>query len=133
MNDLTQSPSLALQELSAAYGIEAAYDDIWQRRHTVSSQTQAALLAAMGVDARDDDARRRALVTHRQRAWARWLEPVQVVPQDSVPITLVLTLEAHIAGEFDWRLLTETGEELHGRAVLESLAIAARAQVAGHA
>src|SRR4029453_1380549 len=95
----------AVQELARLYGVAAAYDDYRAQPREVSLQSQAAILAAIGVDAVDEHAA--AAVTdpaaaggihqHQTVRWTRLLPPVVVVESGQplvVPVSVPLDLDA---------------------------------------
>ena len=72
-------PTPALVDLAVAYGVATEYWD-WQGRHVVvPSETVAAVLAALGVDASDPDRAELALAEHRLDRWRRTLPPTLVM------------------------------------------------------
>jgi 4-alpha-glucanotransferase len=68
-----------LRALAAAAGILPAYVDMGGTTRETSHDTTVRLLAAMGVDAADDTAARRALDELREREAASPLEPARVI------------------------------------------------------
>ena len=73
--------SADLVELAGAYGIASDYWD-WRGQHVaVSEHTLTAVLAALGVDAASDVARRDALERRRTERWRRTLPPYVVATQ----------------------------------------------------
>ncbi len=69
----------AVQELARLYGVADAYVDYRAQPREVSLQSQAAILAAIGVDAADEQAAAAAIHQHETVRWMRLLPPVVVV------------------------------------------------------
>lgn len=69
-----------LDRLAALAGIEPEYCDIWGRKHTTSSETKKAILAAMGVEVSDA-----ALQNRLNAEWLRLIEPSMVVSVNAQP------------------------------------------------
>jgi 4-alpha-glucanotransferase len=69
MGDMTElAPSLV--ELARRFGIATGYED-WTGRHVrVSEATLVAVLAALGISARTEQERNRALIAHLRSYWA---------------------------------------------------------------
>ncbi|PLW82583.1 malto-oligosyltrehalose synthase [Kineobactrum sediminis] len=104
-----------LERLGRRYGITSEYSDIWGQRHSTSTQTQRALLAAMGVPTATDDALVAALDALETSDLQRLLPAVRVVRDDesSFPINIgVPGKNAH--HRFHWRLFYEDGAEEDG-------------------
>jgi 4-alpha-glucanotransferase len=80
----TTAPSPALVELARVHGVATEYWS-WQGEHVlVSAATIVAVLAALGVDAGDDDRAAKRLAEHRDSEWRRVL-PQTVVTRVGVP------------------------------------------------
>jgi (1->4)-alpha-D-glucan 1-alpha-D-glucosylmutase len=104
-----------LDRLCQLCGIELDYYDIWGRRHYISTDTKLALLASVGISARDDAALHTALTERETRPWRRVLPAAQVVSESHSPITVTLTLPVERAREtLSWMLRPEHGEGVGG-------------------
>ncbi len=94
----------AVQELARLYGIADAYVDYRAQPREVSLQSQAAILAAIGVDAADEQAAAAAIHQHETVRWTRLLPPVVVVESGEpliVPVSMPLELDATW---LEWRI-----------------------------
>jgi hypothetical protein len=69
----------AVQELARLYGVADAYVDYRAQPREVSLRSQAAILAAIGIDAADEQAAAAAIHRHETVRWMRLLPPVVVV------------------------------------------------------
>ena len=77
----------ALGELAAAYGVDTVFED-WQGVHrSVDAGTVVAVLAALGVDAADDERVQRALDTSRDLPW-RAVLPSYLVARSGSTVTV---------------------------------------------
>ena len=74
----------AVQELARLYGVAAAYLDYREQPREVSLQSQAAILAAIGVDAADEQAAAAAIHQHQTVRWTRLVPPVVVVERGEI-------------------------------------------------
>ena len=63
----------AVQELARLYGVADAYVDYRAQPREVSLQSQAAILAAIGVDAADEQAAAAAIHQHETVRWTKLL------------------------------------------------------------
>lgn len=106
-------PTPALTELAHALNIATEFWD-WQGRHTlVRTKTIRAVLAALEIDARDDEAVGRSLHSVRERAWRRILPPTVVAREGqrgsfSVHVAHGTLVEAWAELETgEWRMLPQ--------------------------
>jgi 4-alpha-glucanotransferase len=100
-----------LRELASAYGVATDYWD-WQGRHdAVATETMVAVLAALDVDAADEDAARQALADRDLVAWRRMLPPVLVTREGWRP-----TVDVHVPDGWPVEVWVEleTGERRGG-------------------
>jgi (1->4)-alpha-D-glucan 1-alpha-D-glucosylmutase len=123
--DETPEPGVTpLQTLCEHLGLAPRYDDFWQRPQQLSDATLRTLLAAVGIDARDDEQARAALQRLKDEAAAQALPPMHVVDQTQPqPLALPFDWPAQVR----WSLLCETGERFEGRADGDSPAPVPRA------
>jgi 4-alpha-glucanotransferase len=107
---VSDSPRTALRELSRAFGILPAYDDIAGVRRTTSDATREALLAAMGIDASTDAAAAEALDRTETERARRMIGPSTVLAAGESALRIVLP--AGVRGHVTWRtdLITEDGD-----------------------
>ena len=99
----------AVHELARLYGVADAYVDYRAQPREVSLQSQAAILAAIGVDAADEQAAAAAIHQHETVRWTRLLPPVVVVEIGQplvVPVSVPLDLDATWV---EWRIRCEDG------------------------
>ena len=104
----------AVQELARLYGVADAYVDYRAQPREVSLQSQAAILAAIGVDAADEQAAAAAIHQHETVRWTRLLPPVVVVEIGEplvVPVSVPLELDATW---LEWRITLEDGKRRKG-------------------
>jgi len=87
-----------LDRAAAVYGIEPEYWDIWGRHHVTSAAAKQALLAGMGIAARDAGELNRSLAEIARRQWQRLLPP-SIVAGESDFIELPLNVPADSLGE----------------------------------
>lgn len=122
----------ALEQLAAGYGIVPDYHDIWGQRRHVSSATQRALLAAMGIASATDDELRRSINELETREWRRPLPPVMVVRRNGDAIEIPVSVPASLARRrYAWRLLREDGSAQTGELCPAELAVIAETKVSG--
>src|SRR5262245_3332061 len=108
----------AVQELARLYGVADAYLDYRSQPREVSLESQAALLAAIGVDAADEQAAAAAIHQHQTVRWTRLLPPAVVAEIGAplvVPVSVPLDLDATW---LEWRIAFEDGRQRKGVARL---------------
>jgi hypothetical protein len=113
----------AVQELARLYGVAAAYLDYRAQPREVSLESQAAILAAIGVDAADERAAAAAIHQHQTVRWTRLLPPAVVVESGEplvVPVSVPLDLDATW---LEWRIAFEDGRQRKGVARLDKLKV----------
>ncbi|MFL6796123.1 MAG: 4-alpha-glucanotransferase [Xanthobacteraceae bacterium] len=115
---------IALDELARRMGIEPEFRDARGKIVAASSDTKRQLLAAMGVEADDEEEAGRALERLEQSEWLRPLPPVIVVSVENGPpiVTLVLPADTRL---IDWRLTCEDGQITSARIAFSDLELAA--------
>jgi 4-alpha-glucanotransferase len=126
----SQPEGVALDRLADLFGIESEYSDARRKVQRTSPETKRALLQAMGVNAKDDSQISASLEEVQRAEWARALQPVYVVPADSGPIQVPVTLRAGTDG-ITWRLSLEQGDERSGSLAASELPLVARREVHG--
>ena len=107
MNAATRS-GRALADLAATMGILPRWRDLEGVEHTTGSDTQRALLAAMGVPAAGDAETRESLSQLRAR------QAVRCVPAEIV-VTADTECRIPVEGIVDWRIELEAGGAREGR------------------
>lgn len=121
-----------LQWLASAHGIEPGFHDIWGRRHELSDAGLRALLRELGVAADCDADIDRGLAATHIRYWNRLAEPVLAVAAPATAFEVLVRLPRRGPAErIAWRLVTESGEDMHGEADVDALALRERADVEG--
>jgi 4-alpha-glucanotransferase len=113
----------AVQELARLYGVAAAYVDYRAQQREVSLQSQTAILAAIGVDAADEQAAAAAIHHHETVRWTRLLPPVVVVEIGQpliVPVAIPLDLDATW---IEWRIALEGEKQRRGAGRLDKLVV----------
>jgi len=99
----------ALAELAARYGVDVVYEDWQGHRHAVQADTVVAVLAALGVDAADEQ-RAVAALTAWIDAGRRAVLPSYVIARVGAPVTVPVHVP-HGTG-VTVAVLTETGQRL---------------------
>ena len=100
----------ALEKLAQLYGIETGYHDIWGNWRAASEETLRALLAAMGVEARDPSAVDERLHASDREAWASAVPPVTVLRTTQLRAGVRIRLRDGGQQPLSWRLTEESGE-----------------------
>ncbi|HET6264563.1 MAG TPA: malto-oligosyltrehalose synthase [Usitatibacter sp.] len=101
----------ALERLARLYGIEPGYHDIWGTWRIASDATVRALLAAMGVDARDPAAVEATLAANERETWSRALAPITVMRAGELGRGIRIQLaDASLGRPLGWVLAAEGGE-----------------------
>jgi (1->4)-alpha-D-glucan 1-alpha-D-glucosylmutase len=99
-----------LAALAERHGVALGYADIWGKGHRASGATLAAILAAMGVRARDDLEAEAELRAEQARRLRRCFPAVVVRRVDRPPARLRLNLPSALdAEQLQWRLEEESG------------------------
>ena len=100
-----------LEALARLHGIETGYHDIWGQWRPASEETLHALLAAMGVEARDPEAVEARLRAHEREIWHRVVAPVTVLRASQLASGVRIQLqEGAQQRALAWRLNEEGGE-----------------------
>jgi len=118
-----------IRELAQLYGIADSYLDFRAQPKQVSLDSQAAILAALGVDASDATAAEKAIHEYHTRRWTGFVPPVVVVAEGqpvSVPIAVPVELAAK---KVDWSVTLEGGEPRSGSASLAKLKMVEEAEL----
>jgi 4-alpha-glucanotransferase len=119
----------ALDALAERMGIEPEYHDVRGQLIRTSADTKRALLAAMGVPAREEEEAGHALSALERAEWQRALPPVRVL-RAGAPVSIDVTLPAG-TGEIAWRIALEGGGERGGGAAFAELPEAGAAEIEG--
>ncbi|MBN9463403.1 MAG: 4-alpha-glucanotransferase [Burkholderiales bacterium] len=121
-----------LEWLAGAFGIEAAFHDIWGTRHEVPDASLRALLHDMGVAAASNEELARGLDQAHARHWRRLAEPVLALAAPAPGFALRLRLPRPGPRErLAWHLASETGEARSGEAELDTLELLECTEVDG--
>ncbi|HLS81797.1 MAG TPA: 4-alpha-glucanotransferase [Steroidobacter sp.] len=113
----------ALERLAELHGVADTYRDWRDQPREVSLESRAAILAALGVDASDEQAAQRALDQHETMRWTRMAPPVIVI-RIGEPLVAPLAVPDDLnAQALSWRLVHEDGAERAGVAQLASLSV----------
>lgn len=118
-----------IRQLAQLHGIADSYVDFRGQPKEVSVQSQAAILAALNIEAADADGAERAIHEHQTRRWTAFVPPIVVFGADrpmSVPIAVPVDLAAK---KVDWSVTLESGEPRSGSVPLARLEIIAAEQV----
>ncbi|TVR98331.1 MAG: 4-alpha-glucanotransferase [Rhodospirillales bacterium] len=102
--------SEALHHLAEMAGLEPRYWDIWGNLHEAGDATKRTILAAMGIDAEDDQAVADSIHAFEERPWLRPLPPVLVVRLGETA-TITMSLAAgSVRQDVTLELKTEQGD-----------------------
>ncbi len=124
--------SQTLADAACRFGLENEYWDVWGQRHTASRETQTAMLASMGVDARTEESLLRALEERESRAWRRPLEPTAVLTEGRAPHEIAISIAAdQAASTAVLEIRFEDGNVLRLPVELSGVAVAAERNVDG--
>jgi 4-alpha-glucanotransferase len=97
-----------LRDLADRLGILPEYFDQTGRRRATHDETRRALLAAMGIDARNDDAARDALNKYLEEEQRRLIEPARVVEHNTPAARrMEVRAPASRASQGPWRMEIE--------------------------
>jgi 4-alpha-glucanotransferase len=111
----------AILELARLNGIAGSYLDYRGRPREVSLESQAAILEALGIEARDAEAAGKALHQYETMRWTRFVPPVCVATLGS-PIRMELSVPLELAAQsVEWTVFLESGEERRDTVALDQL------------
>jgi (1->4)-alpha-D-glucan 1-alpha-D-glucosylmutase len=113
-----------LERLCALTGVEVGYQDVFGKWQPASETAQRAVLAAMGVDARDDEAVDAAIAAREAATWKRAVPSVAVVAASRLAEGMRIQLpDSSLSRPLSWRIALEEGEMREQR--FDPLALAA--------
>jgi len=121
----------SLDVLSREYGIQESALDARGKELTTSSETKLAMLAAMGVDASNEEAALSALKSLEDAEWNNPLPPVVVAYADAQPALLPIVRRAG-SGNVHWLLTLEDGTKRCGECDFETLFLLEERSHLGH-
>lgn len=110
-----------IRQLAQLHGIADSYLDWRAQPKQVSLESQAAILAALGVDGASAEAAEKAIHEHEARRWTGFVPPVAVFGAGkamSLPIAVPMDLQAR---SVEWNVTLESGEPRSGTAKLSKL------------
>jgi (1->4)-alpha-D-glucan 1-alpha-D-glucosylmutase len=100
-----------LERLARLYGIEPGYHDIWGQWRPTPDETAHAILAALGVDARDPQALERMLAAEERATWSRAVPQITVLRAAELRAGVrIHLLEGSLGRSLAWRITGEGGE-----------------------
>ena len=100
-----------LERLCALNGVEAGYRDVFGKWQPAPDAAQRAVLAAMGVDARDAQAVEAAIAMREIAQWKRIVQPVTVIAASRLAEGMRIQLPAaSLSRPLSWRIAQEEGE-----------------------
>ena len=120
-----------LSQLCDRYGIAADYYDIWGQRHTLTPETQQALLTAFGVQVDDDTAIQQAIAAHDAESWRRLVAPVGVCRLPEKPSILLSVPHSYAQAVVNWQLIFESSESHVGQIQLTGLEVVGQQAIEG--
>ena len=97
MNEVGSGAEDAVGRLAAYAGILPEYLDVRNECHVTSSETQRALLAAMGISVASNTDAVAALAAQEARALRRPVPPVAVFRADDAPLAIELAVPTSLA------------------------------------
>lgn len=111
----------AIAQLARLHGIAGSYFDYRGRPHEVSNQSQSAILAAIGIEAHDEQSALAAIHQHETMRWTRLLPPV-VVAAGGDPLVIPISIPQELgARSLTWTVTLEGGEIREGATALDQL------------
>jgi len=119
-----------LERLCAAFGIAAAYHDIWGTRHQASDADLRALLAEFGLDVGTPESIAEADRAASAAAWRAALPPVAAIDAGAERWSLPLRLPES-ARSLRWTVVEEDGARHSGEADASALPAVSRAEIGG--
>ncbi|TCP10000.1 malto-oligosyltrehalose synthase [Caldimonas thermodepolymerans] len=119
---MNTQPGPALRALCERAGVAIRYRDFWGHEQDVPAEALRDLLAALGLDARDEDAAQRSLQALEAARTAEVLPPV-VVAQAGTQVAVPLQAPGH---DVRWTLQVEDGGVLEGTAEADGVGHAIR-------
>ncbi len=111
----TPSYDEMIDELSEICGIVREYYDIFGHKKVTSSETQKAILRAMGIKLDSPEEIRREIEERKERHWKSFVEPVRVVSEDEQPLTIPVYVPVEEGEERRLRLAWSLEDERGGR------------------
>jgi hypothetical protein len=117
---MRDSPPSATAQLAQRYGIEGEFTDAHGELRPTTPDTRQALLAAMGVAARDEEGARVALDEADWLAWSRALDPVYAVRAAAQGPSIEIKLP-RAQDSVSWHIHLEDGGDLKGGAPTAAL------------
>ena len=119
-----------LAEAASEWGILAEYEDVQGVRHAASPQTQASILAALGVPAHDEEALAEAIGKRRREQWSRLVPPTIVLVEGAGEFPLQIPQELR-QGRLLITIVREDGWRQQRAVELAELAETARTELSG--
>lgn len=101
--------------------IDAEYHDIWGQPHQASEEARRAILASLGMDARDDETLQQSWERHLRRRRESILDPALVVKQGSGIVIPVRIHREEEGGRLELAIYPEQGESAKLEAGLDGL------------
>ncbi len=117
-----------LRELCAHHGVAPGYQDIWGKRHVVSSENLLALLREFDLDLDDQASVQAALASGERASWQLAMPPVLAIGCSTPEWSLALRLPLSVK-RIRWQLCEEGGSRHEGEVDSFALAETARVQI----
>jgi len=111
----TRSYDEMIDELSEICGIVREYYDIFGHKKVASSETQKAILRAMGIKLDSPEEIRREIEERRERHWKSFVEPVRVVSENEQPLAIPVHVPVEKGEERRLRLTWSFKDEEGGK------------------
>ena len=112
-----------IAEVAQLHGIADSWLDWRGQPREVSIASQIAILAALGIDVRDEQAALDAIHQHHTMRWTKFLPPV-VVARAGAPVVIPLSMPVDLQSKsLDWSVRLENGVQRDGKARLDRLQV----------
>lgn len=104
-----------INELCGLCGIIPEYWDIFGNIHTVSIETQKAILGAMRLNIESDEDIQKEIAGLRARPWTGFIEPVMIVSINNQPPAIPIHIQIEEGKEnelsISWSIENEDGQK----------------------
>ncbi|HAK88124.1 MAG: 4-alpha-glucanotransferase [Nitrospirae bacterium GWB2_47_37] len=103
-----------INELAGLCGVIPEYWDIFGNKHTVSLETQKAILKIMRLNIGSEENIQKEIAELKTRPWNRFIEPVTVISINDQPLTIPLYIPVEEGKESElsisWSIENESGQ-----------------------
>jgi 4-alpha-glucanotransferase/(1->4)-alpha-D-glucan 1-alpha-D-glucosylmutase len=120
-----------IDRLAELAGIEPSYRDYFGREIVVQRATKVALLNALGLDVRSDEAVAQSIERLENGPWLRALEPVTIAMQGTPPRIALTMPSGVVPPAVAWQICEEGGSVHGGESAFAPLATVATRTIGG--